>query len=497
MLKKWTRVSEFPRAEAWHIACTSAFASRTMTTEHTKENQGRVLVVDDDPELCGMLDEALKRQRFEVEAFTDAARARAAVEARDFDVALVDMQLGPDSGASLCRALIERRPTLPVIVVTGFGTMDAAVSAIRAGAFDFIGKPFELEALTLLTSRAVAHRRLKTHLARLTDTEVETPRFGEMLGESPTMKEVFDLVKRLGDSDAPVLINGESGTGKELVARGLHAESRHREGPFVAVNCAAVPATLLESTLFGHVRGAFTDAKASHEGLFVQADHGTLFLDEIGEMALEMQSKLLRVLQERRVRPVGGSSEVPFDTRIVAATNRNLEDAVAKGTFREDLYYRINVVAIDVPPLRKRGSDVLVLAQRFVEQVAARSNKPVRGIAHEAARLMLEYDWPGNVRQLQNVVERAVALTRFDQVTVDDLPARIASHTSTQIAIADEDPEHMVSLDQLERRYIDRVLKATGGNKTQAARVLGLDRRTLYRKLERYEAESQHAPRAT
>ncbi len=467
-----------------------------MTILENAELPGRILVVDDDPSMCELLEAGLSKRRYEVRCHIDPDAALASLDGEDFDAVLADLQLGQKSGIDLCRRIAERRPELPVVLITAFGSLESAVAAIRAGAYDFINKPVEMEPLTLTVERAVGHHRLTQELKRLRKS-TEAPRgFEEMLGESRAMKDVFDLLTRLEDSDAPVLITGESGTGKELVARALHARSRYQEGPFVAINCAAVPATLLESTLFGHVRGAFTDAKSSREGLFVQADHGTLFLDEIGEMALEMQSKLLRVLQERRVRPVGGAGEVAFDTRIVAASNKDLEDQVEKGHFREDLFYRINVVGIDVPPLRRRGNDILVLAQHFIDSVAGRSGKAVRGIASEAARRLLDYDWPGNVRQLQNVMERAVALTRFDKITIDDLPDRVTHYQSTQLVVADDDPDHMLSLDQLERRYIERVLKATGGNKTQAARVLGLDRRTLYRKLERYETDDHRGPSA-
>jgi two-component system response regulator HydG len=291
---------------------------------------------------------------------------------------------------------------------------------------------------------------------------------------------------RVIDGDAPVLITGESGTGKELVARAIHKRSERGEGPFIAVNCAAMPPNLLESELFGHVRGAFTDAKRSHDGLFVQASGGTLFLDEIGEMPLEMQPKLLRALEERSVRPIGGTQNVSFDTRIIAATNRDLETDVEDGRFREDLFYRIDVVRIHVPPLRSRGNDVLLLAQHFLERVASRAGKAVTGFTGAAAQRLLEYDWPGNVRELQNFIERAVTLTRFEEITVDDLPKKIRNYHASQMVIVGDDPEQLMSLEELERRYIQRVLKAVTGNKTQAARVLGLDRRTLYRKLKRY-----------
>jgi two-component system response regulator HydG len=288
-----------------------------------------------------------------------------------------------------------------------------------------------------------------------------------------------------------VVITGESGTGKELVARALHDEGSRGSRRFVAVNCAALPTTLLESELFGHVKGAFTDARVARQGLFVQADGGTILLDEVGEMPAEMQSKLLRVLQERRVRPVGGSADVTFDARVVAATNRDLETEVEEGRFREDLYSRLNVVQIHVPPLRVRGNDVLLLGQHFVERVGSRTGKAVRGISGDAAKKLLAYDWPGNVRQLENCMERSVALTRFDQIVVDDLPERIRNHESARVDVSDVDAENLLTLDELEKRYVERVLRATDGNKTQAAAILGLDRRTLYRKLERYEKHAE------
>src|SRR5690606_2490159 len=303
---------------------------------------------------------------------------------------------------------------------------------------------------------------------------------------SPAMRKVNDLIGRVAESDANVLITGESGTGKELVARALHMRSPRSGGPFVAVNCAAVPETLLESELFGHAKGAFTDARQARTGLFVQASGGTLFLDEVGEMPLGMQPKILRSLQERRVRPVGGNTEVPFDARLITATNRDLETEVAERRFREDLYYRINVVRIEVPPLRARGNDILLLAQHFIERAAQRSGKSVVGLVSAAAEKLLSYDWPGNVRELENCIERAVALTRFDQVTVEDLPEKVRNYQSSHIVVASDDPNELLPMQEVERRYIQRVLKSVGGNKTQAAKVLGFDRRTLYRKLDRY-----------
>jgi transcriptional regulator with PAS, ATPase and Fis domain len=317
-----------------------------------------------------------------------------------------------------------------------------------------------------------------------------------IVGDCDPIRQTLDLIRRVADSDATVLVLGESGTGKELVARALHDQSPRRDQPFVAVNCAAMPAPLLESELFGHVRGSFTDAKQSRRGLFVQAGNGTIFLDEVAEMPFDMQAKLLRSLQERMVRPVGSDEEVPFTGRVVTATNRDLEKEVRRKRFREDLYYRINVVAIPVPPLRTRGGDVLLLAQWFLRRSAGRNNKPVEGISAPAAELLLRYDWPGNVRELENCMERAVALCRLDQITVEDLPAKVQLHGQEQLVVGAESPRELITLDEMERRYIRHVLDTLRGNKTRAARTLGIDRRSLYRRLEAYENDQplEHEP---
>jgi two-component system response regulator HydG len=308
------------------------------------------------------------------------------------------------------------------------------------------------------------------------------------------MERVRELVRRVARTDATVLITGESGTGKELVARAVHQESSRCEGPFVALNCAAVPAQLLESELFGHVRGAFTDARSARRGLFLEASGGTLFLDEIAEMPTEMQVKLLRALQERTVRPVGGNEEVPFDARIIAATNRDLDAEVGAGRFREDLYYRINVVGVHVPPLRERPGDIAELAGHFIQRFAERFGKPVTGLGPAVLDRLLAYDWPGNVRELENSIERAVALATGEQVTVDDLPARVKSRAVEATAVVPEASGRLVTLDELEKSYIHHVLRVLGSNKSMAARVLGIDRRTLYRRLEQFEKEPMPAP---
>lgn len=446
-----------------------------------------VLIIEDDRAMCEMVQSALEKRGYQVEWRLDGEEALATLAERDFGAVVTDLNLGKTTGLDVCSYVTENRPNVPVIVITAFGDMKSAIAAIRAGAYDFLNKPLEMETLIHAVSRAIQHRQLGEEVKRLTEAVAGARSFEGLVGKSPVMKQVYDLIQRVSSTDSSVLLTGESGTGKELVARALHAESERTSKPFIAINCAAVPANLLESELFGHVRGAFTDAKTSRKGLFERADGGTVLLDEIGEMPVEMQPKLLRVLQERKLRPVGGSAEVSFDVRILAATNRDLQSDVEEGRFREDLYYRLNVVEIHVPPLRTRGSDILLIAQHFIDEISRRMDKAVKGISSEAAQKLLDYDWPGNVRELENAMERAVALTRFERITVEDLPERIRSFESTRITPVDVDAEHVLTVQELEKRYIGRVLKAVGGNKTRAARLLGLDRRTLYRKLERYQ----------
>ncbi|MEO7329741.1 MAG: sigma-54 dependent transcriptional regulator [Minicystis sp.] len=452
---------------------------------------GLVLVVDDDQTTCELLEMLLRRDGLEVVWRTSPLDALELVAERDFDIILTDLGMAAMGGAEFCERILGIRPDVPVIVVTGNASMDAAVGAIRSGAYDFITKPVDAALLSLTISRAMQSARLRSEVKRLRRAVTETQRFGPLLGESSAMRRVFDLVGRVADSDASVLIMGESGTGKELIARAVHQQSPRSKGPFLTVDCAAMSASLLESELFGHTRGAFTDAKTARVGLFEQANGGTLFLDEIGEMPLEMQPKLLRALQERKVRPVGGNVEVSFDVRVVSATNRDLEVRVDEKLFREDLFYRINVVRVDAPSLRERGGDVLLLAQHFVERFAARSGKAVRGIHALAAEKLISYEWPGNVRELENCMERAVALLRFDEVTVDDLPEKLRQYRADRLIFATDDLGAVLTIDELERRYVQRVLALVNGNKSRAAILLGLDRRTLYRRIDRYEGQRE------
>ena len=445
-----------------------------------------VLVVDDERDTCDLLELALTRQGMQVTTCTTAADALEKVSSRDFDVVLSDLTMPDVSGLELCESIIALRPDVPVVLITGHGSLEAAMGAIRAGAYDFVTKPIESKTLGVVVSRAVQHRRLRDQIKQLRAANDANTTI--IVGGSPAMRKVADLIDRVGDSDASVLIHGETGTGKELVARAVHNKSMRREGPFVAINCAAVPHSLLESELFGHARGAFTDAKSTRVGLFQQANGGTLFLDEIGELPLDVQPKLLRALQERKVRPVGDNREIPYDARIVAATNRDLENEVREKRFREDLFYRINVVKVEVPPLRSRGSDTLHLAHHFLKVFAERSSKPTIELSERAAERLMAYEWPGNVRELENCIEHAVALARFDQVTVEDLPEKLRGYLAGSFVATANDPTEIVTMEELEKRYLLRVFKLVGNNKSRAAEVLGIDRRTMYRKLERYAA---------
>jgi DNA-binding NtrC family response regulator len=450
---------------------------------------GRILIVDDEQSMCEMLEADLRRRGFAVVWHTSASTAFTDLQSEDYDVVLADLNMPGMSGIELCERIVANRADVPVVVMTAFGSMESAIAAIRAGAYDFIAKPFELDALVLILERAVRHRALQEKVNRLSEAVKQSQRFDELIGDSPPMRELFAQLTRIADTESAVLITGESGTGKELVAHALHNRSRRAAGPFVAINCSALPETLLESELFGYKRGAFTDAKSDRKGLLLQANGGTFFLDEIGEMPLALQPKLLRALEERRVRPLGGDAEQSFEARIIAASNRDLPAAVDEGRFREDLFYRLNVITVEVPPLRARGADILLLAENFIRHFAARSGKRVIGLSNQAAEKLLGYIWPGNVRELRNAVEHAVALTPYEKLTVEDLPKNIRAYHSSHVLLGSDNPTELVSLEEVERRYILHVLKSVGGNQTHAARILGLNRKTLYRKLQQYGLE--------
>ena len=348
---------------------------------------GRILIVDDDQNMCELLEADLSRRGFQISCFTSADEAFHALQEKEFDMVLTDLQMPGMDGLDLCNRIVLNRPDVPVIVITAFGSMETAIKAMRVGAYDFVTKPVEMDILALALERALKQRSLQVQVKTLSKVVETAKKYDELIGASRSMQNIYHQLSRIANAESTVLITGESGTGKELVARALHRQSSRSAGQFIAVNCAALTDTLLESELFGHTRGAFTDARSARKGLFLQADGGTLLLDEIGDFPLTLQPKLLRALEERSLRPVGCDTEIPFDVRVISTTNRDLESAVEEKLFREDLFFRINVIQIELPPLRERGTDILLLAQHFIEQFATRTDKRVSGISNTAAEL--------------------------------------------------------------------------------------------------------------
>ena len=454
-----------------------------------------IVVVDDEEDTRFLLGEILRRGGHDVLEAESASACLEILRARTVDLVVTDVQMPGMSGIGLCEILRDRHPDLLAIVVTGLGDLQTAVSAIRAGAYDFITKPANGESLRLTITRALEHLATRREVRRLHVERSEEALPG-IVGTSVAIRSAMRLTRRVAPSDASVLITGESGTGKELFARALHALSPRANEAFLAINCAAVPAELLESELFGHVKGAFTDAKSSRAGLFLQAGAGTVFLDEIGEMPMEMQPKLLRVLQERTVRPVGSDEETPLQARIITATNRDLESQVELGEFREDLFYRINVVSIPVPPLRDRAGDVPLLVAHVLSKIATRTNKPMKPLSPAALHKLIDYHWPGNIRELENSLERAVAVAQ-ELVDVVHLPDKIRNYEPARFVLHTDNTDEMITLEEMHRRYVRQVLVSVGGNKTQAARVLGIDRRSIYRRLAEDKAQSDGSDGST
>ncbi|WP_310599921.1 sigma-54 dependent transcriptional regulator [Desulfobulbus sp.] len=455
---------------------------------------GKILIIEDDRELAQMLCMRLSLLGCTVALHTSGHQGLAAVTSDSVDVILTAINLPDLNGFELCRELSARWPEIPVVIMTAFGSMEAAIAAIRAGAYDFITKPFDINLLELVLARAINHRRLQESVKQLSQALERTRSFDELIGESQVMQALFSKLLRIADSEASVLLAGESGSGKELAARAIHKYSRRAQQPLVAINCSAMPESLLESELFGHVKGAFTSAHSDYKGLFLAANGGTLLLDEIGELPLSLQPKLLRVLEDRCVRPLGSTTEKPLDVRVIAITNRDLEAAVAEGTFREDLLYRLNVITVQVPPLRTRGTDILLLAEKYIELYASRQGKNITGMANGTAHKLLAYRWPGNVRELRNAMEHAVTLTNHRKIIADDLPERILSfrHEPASSAPGLPSPGELVPMAEMMHRYMHHVLAMVGGNRTLAAQILQIDRKTLYRKL-----HHQHEPESS
>ena len=447
----------------------------------------KILIVDDEPRILLLMKGLLKANGYEVETAKDGPAALEVVRAGGADIVVTDLRMQPMDGLTLFREIQAVNDAVPVILLTAYASVETAIEAMKGGIFDYLTKPFKVDEMLACLKRAEERIRTRESVAATATSAPLRYRFENFIASSPAMNEVCETIAKVAPTAATVLINGESGTGKEIVARAIHQSSTRAKRPWVAVNCAAIPENLLESEMFGHVKGAFTGAIADKVGLFEAASGGTLFLDEISSLPLILQGKLLRVLQERELRRVGGTKSIPVDVRVIAASNANLEEAVVKGTFRSDLFYRFAVITIDIPPLRKRPEDILPLARHFLAaEVAKGQGVPVLGEA--AANALLAYDWPGNVRELENCVKHALAFWQGGEITPKELPARVVEHKATGTAAfgadaGDGKASLKTFLKQKEREYIGQILNASGGDKEKAAETLKVNLSTLYRKL--------------
>ena len=440
-----------------------------------------LLVADDDVVARELLAETLGREGYRVVMAADGEECLRLARTQPFDMALVDLRMPGLDGLSVLKQLSTSQPELPIVILTAFAAIDTAIEAVQAGASDYLSKPFRMEEIKLVVRRTLAARRIASDDRPDERQPGGGDRTRALVGQSHQMAEIYTRIARVATLDTTVLIQGETGTGKELVARAIHAASARGDRPFVAIDCAALPEALFESELFGHERGAFTGAVTTRRGLLETSGGGTCFLDEVAELSPALQAKLLRALQERAVRRVGGNEGIPVDVRLVAATNRDLRALVAEGDVRDDLYYRLNVVTITMPPLRDRPTDIPLLAQHFLETFARETGRAVKRFAPETLSVLAAFGWPGNVRELEHVIERAVTLAPSETLLPDDLPA----HVRRQADTAQHLPASGMTLDEVKRWYVQKVLDESGGNKVRAADLLGIDRRTLYRILER------------
>lgn len=453
-----------------------------------QESYGSIVIVDDDPEMLSMVTDHLRRQGYQIRPFgssSEAAKylASGEMDALGTELLLTDLRMPEIDGLDLLQQVRRLPNHFPVIIMTAFATVDTAVEGLRRGAFDYITKPFKLNELTLTVERALSFYRLKMQNQTLSAELRKSWSFQDIVGKSAAMKSIFDLIDRVASANSSILITGESGSGKEVVARSIHHRSPRASKPFVAINCTAIPEDLLESELFGHVKGSFTGATGDKKGLFEEADGGTLFLDEIGDMNTALQAKLLRALQERSIKPVGSNQLRPIDVRVIAATHKDLKKAILNSTFREDLYYRLAVIPIVVPPLRHRTEDIPLLAHHFLRKYSALNGGKAVGFTQSALIKLVNLPWPGNVRELENMVERLVVLTRSPQIDASDIPD--VDQTSTERFFGESTADSPTLMD-LEKRYIQLILEKTGGKKEKASQILGINRRTLYRKEREY-----------
>jgi DNA-binding NtrC family response regulator len=454
----------------------------------------KLLVVDDDPYLTAQLRKLLESEELSVDTVSSAQEALAALTAADYSVLITDLRMPGMGGMDLIREVAQRRLGVTTIVTTAFGSIDRVVEAMRLGAYDFLTKPIDPTNLKLVMDRALKQRALQDEVLRLRQQLKETYSFNNIISRNPKMYQIFELVRHIAGTKSTVLIEGETGTGKELIAKAIHYASEERQGNLIAINCAALPENLLESELFGHERGAFTSAESRRKGRFELADKGTIFLDEIGDVSQAMQAKLLRVLQEKRFERVGGHESIDVDVRVVAATNKHLEKEVNEGKFREDLYYRLNVIKIDVPPLRERTEDIPLLIQHFLDKYT-RPHEPPKGISPEAMERLLAYRWPGNVRELENAIERASVTTVGATIGPEKLPPRVTGLAQEEHPRFEIDLKHPLpyylrqATEQIERQYIIKALEKSRGNVGRCAELCGLSRRSVSGKISQYEID--------
>jgi two-component system, NtrC family, response regulator HydG len=454
------------------------------------EEWGAILVVDDDADMRELVHDVLQGRGHQVTIAGSGQEALKRLTEHDYAVVLTDLQMKGMPGTELLTEIRRLYPDIGVILMTAFGSVDTAVEAMKRGASDYLTKPVNNGELARVVERSIREAALRREVSRLRREVRKEYSFHQIIGKSKPMQEIFGLIRRVADSPTNLLITGESGTGKELVAKAIHFNSDRRTAPFIPVNCAAIPEQLLESELFGHMRGAFTDAKGDKRGLFEEAQKGTLFLDEISELPLMLQAKILRAIQEKEIRRVGANKSTAVDVRIIAATNLNLADEVKAKRFREDLYYRLNVIELRLPPLRERREDILLLVDGFMAKYGASREKHIQGVSESALAMLVDYAWPGNVRELENAIERAITLSRSDKILPDDLPLTI-QETRGERRMLDDAAERTLPLDEMEKEYIRKILEKMGGNKYQAAQALGIDRKTLYRKLAEIDSTPQ------
>ncbi len=447
----------------------------------------RILLVEDEANMVRTLAKILQRKGYSVDAAGTGEEALRQLGAVHYDLVITDLNMPVMDGMQLLREMKERQLNPAVIVLTGHGTIQSAVEAMKLGAGDYLIKPCHPDELLMVAGRLLELRQLRREVSHLRQQLRSSERFGEIIGKSPRMQEIYEVIEAVSQNKSNVLLSGENGTGKELVARTIHVKGPLSAKPFLAINCGALSETLLESQLFGHRKGAFTGAIDDHEGVFQAAEGGTLFLDEISEIPLPLQVKFLRAIQEKEVTPLGSTRPVRVDVRIIAATNRNLEDAVRSGSFRTDLFYRLNVVPIHLPPLRERREDIPLLVQRFIEDFSRVYGVEPKRVTAAAMERITQYTWPGNIRELQNAIERAFALSSEPEITLEDLPPAVLRVEATAPAPQTDTPP--LPLEELERRNILAALQRSGGNKNEAARLLGIDRQRLYRKIEKYRLE--------